>query len=168
MPSGFSDGVGPTPETARGRDWPSLRQFCVFMENRVGRMHELLRHLEQHDLRVIALSVVDSVDFAVARLMVDNPDRARDLFALSNFTVMENDVLGVELPDDPQPFVQVFLPLLAAELNINYTYPLLYRRRGRGAIALHTDDIDQALQILRGEGHRMITEHELLEDDEFF
>lgn len=168
MPSGFSDGVGPAPATARGRDWPALRQFCVFMENRVGRMHELLRHLEQHDLRVIALSVVDSVDFAVARLMVDNPDRARDLFALSSFTVMENDVLGVELPDSPQPFVQVFLALLAAELNINYTYPLLYRRRGHGAIAIHTDDIDQARQILTSKGHRLITEGDLLDDDEFF
>lgn len=168
MAGGFSEGVGTAQATMRARDWPCLRQFCVFMENRVGRLHELLRHLEQHDLRVVALSIVDSVDFAVARLMVDNSDRARDLFALSNFTVMENDIIGVELPDDPQPFMQVFITLLAAELNINYTYPLLYRRRGRAAIALHTDDIDQASQVLQQTGLRLVTEGDLQDDDEYF
>lgn len=168
MSAGIGDKSTIDPATLRGRDWPCLRQFCVFMENRVGRLHELLRQLERHDLRVVALSIVDTVDFAVARLMVDNADRARDLFALSDFTVTENDILGVELPDGPQPFVQVFVALLTAELNIHYTYPLLYRRRGRGAIALHVDNIDEAGRILRDKGHRLITEGDLLEDDEYF
>ena len=59
------------PETMHGRDWPCLRQFCVFMENRVGRLHNLMRCLERDDLRIIALSIDDSVDCAVVRLMFD-------------------------------------------------------------------------------------------------
>ena len=62
MSSGFSSGVAIDPATARGRDWPCLRQFCVFMENRVGQLHDLLRQVERHDLRVVGLSVVDTVD----------------------------------------------------------------------------------------------------------
>ena len=159
---------GVEPATIRGRDWPCLRQFGVFMENRVGSMHELLRKLESQDVRIMALSIVDTIDSAIARLIVNNYDRGKDLLALTNFPVFETDLIGVELPDDPQPFVKICLALLQAELNIYYTYPLLFRRKGRGAIALYVDDIDLGLKALSQHGHRIITENDLLEDDEFF
>lgn len=168
MPNTFGGDVDVTPETSRARDWPCLRQFCVFMENRVGRLHDLLRQVERHDLRVLGLSVVDTVDFAVARVIVDQTDRARELLLLSNFTVIETDVLGVHLGDSPQPFVEIYQSLMTAEINVHYTYPMLYRRDGRGAIVLHVDDIDQATSILRSRNHRLLTEGDLLDDDEYF
>ena len=154
--------------TARGRDWPCLRQFCVFLENRVGRLHELLRHLERDDLRVIALTIVDSVDCAIVRIMLNDYERGKELFSLANFTVFESDILGVELPEEPKPLMSICSVLLEAEINIQYTYPLMFRRKGRGAIALHVDDIDRALQLIMNSGLRVITENDLLEDDEFF
>lgn len=167
MSMNFGDEAVVDPSTARGRNWPCLRQFCVFMENRVGRLHDLLRHIERHDLQVIALSVADSIDCAIARIMVNNSDRAREIFQLSNFTFSENDVIGVELSDDAQPYVRVCTALLQGEVNIHYTYPLLYRRRGRGAIALYVDDIDLGLSVLRDKGLHIITETDLLDDDEY-
>ena len=167
MSSGFSDSTVPPPATMRGKSWPCLRQFCIFMENRVGRLHELLRLLEGRDLRIIALSVVDTVDFAVARVMVDDADRVREIFDLSGFTYMENDILGVQLPAESDPFARVFSALLSAELNINYTYPLLYRRDGRTAIAMHLDDIDQAGDVLTQLGYRLVTESDLLNNDDY-
>ena len=155
-------------ETARGRDWPCLRQFCVFLENKVGRLSELLRHLERYDLRIIALSIVDSADCAIVRIMVNDFERGQEIFKLSNFAVFESDVIGVELPDESQPYVNVCSALLAAEVNILYTYPLLFRRRGQGAIALGVEDVDQGLEVLRDNGHRIITENDLMDDDEFF
>lgn len=168
MPEDFGEGTIIDPATARGQEWPCLRQFCVFMENRVGRLHQLLRHIEQHDLRVVALSLVDTVDFAVARVMVDQADRAREIFTLSDFTFIENDILGVILPDDPQPYVRICLALLAAEMNIHYTYPLNYRRGGKGAIAIYVEDIDQATRILEAQGMQLLSEGDLLCEDEFF
>ncbi len=168
MPGEFGDDVIIDPATARGQDWPCLRQFCVFMENRVGCLHDLLRQIEQHDLRVVALSLVESVDFAVARVMVDQTDRAREIFRLANFTFIENDILGVVLPDDPQPYVRICLALLAAEMNIHYTYPLNYRQGGAGTIAIYVEDIDMATQTLESQGMQMLTEDDLLQDDEFF
>lgn len=156
------------PATARGRDWPCLRQFGVFMENRVGSLNDLLRHLEGHDLRVIALSIADSIDCAIVRLIVNNYERGHEILHLSQFTVFECDLIGVELPDDPQPYANICMALLQAEVNIHYTYPLLYRRRGRGGIALYVDEIDHGLQVLTDKGHRIITENDLLDDDEFF
>lgn len=167
MSSDLTGGLTNDPTTMRGRDWPCLLQFCVFMENRVGRLHEVFRQVERHDLRLIGLSVVDSVDFAVARIIVDNADRARELFELAGLTVTENDVVGVELPANEQPFLSIFTALVSAELNIHYTYPLLHRRQGRGAIVLHVDDVDQATQILSAADFRLITEGDLLDDDEY-
>ena len=168
MPSGFDDDIPIEPITLRGRDWPCLRQFCVFMENRVGKLHQLLKQIEQHDLRILALSVVDTVDFAVARIMVDETDRAREIFELADLNFIENDIIGVKLPDDDQPFVSIFLALVSAEINISYTYPLLYRHGGRGAIAVYVDDVDQAASILKDQGHELLSEKDLLADDEFF
>jgi hypothetical protein len=151
--------------TLRGRDWPCVRQFGIFMENRVGTLHELLRHIERHDLRVMALTIVDSVDFSIARLILNNYERALELFKLSDFKFFETDLIGVELSNDPQPYVKICIALLQAELNIHYTYPLLYRRNGRGAIALYVDDVETGIKTLSDKGHRIITENDLLEYD---
>ncbi|MBM79236.1 MAG: acetolactate synthase [Planctomycetaceae bacterium] len=165
---GFGDGEVNETDTLRGRDWPCLRQFCVFLENKVGQLNELLRHLERYDLRIIALSIVDSADCAIIRVMVNNFERGQELFKLSSFPFYESDVIGVELPDEPQPYVTVCNTLLEAEVNILYTYPLLYRRRGHGAIALGVEEVDQGLEVLSNNGHRIITENDLLDDDEYF
>jgi len=166
MPFNDDDDVPVQPLTMRSRDWPCLRQFCVFMENRVGRLHELLKQLERDDLKIVALSIADTIDFSVVRIMVDDADRVREILALTSFTFIENDILGVDLPDEPDPFGTVFRTLMAAEMNIAYTYPLLYRRSPRGAIAIFVDDVDHARQVLLDHGHHLISEKDL--QDDFF
>ena len=165
-----SGGSGQSTEamTARARRWPTLRQFAVFLENRVGRLHDLLRHFEGHQIRVVALSIANSVDCAFVRIMVSDSDRGREILKLSNFPFAEIDMIGVELPDGNQPFVQICLALLQAELNVHYTYPLLYHQHGRGAIALYVDDIDLALKTLEEKGLNIVTESDLLMDDDMF
>lgn len=154
-------------ETRCGQGWPCLRQFAVFMENRVGRLHDLMRLFEGRDIRVVALSIANSVDCAFVRLMVSDADRAREALTHSKFPFSETDMLGVELPDGPQPFVQICLALLQAEVNVQYTYPLLFSRDGRGAIALYVDDMDLAQQVLEAKGVNLITESDLLDADDF-
>ena len=167
MPKNFQGGEETGTETMRGRDWPCLRQFCVFLENRVGRLNDLMRQLESPDSRVLAMSIVDSVDFAMVRLMFNNADRAREKLELSGFLFSESDVVGVELPEGDKPFHEVCSALVKAEVNIHHAYPLLYRRNGRGAIAMFVDDVDQAVQILQEAGQRVITENDLHDDDEY-
>lgn len=167
MPKGYDSGEESGTETMRGRAWPCLRQFCVFLENRVGRLNDLMRQLESLDVRVMALSMVDSVDFAMVRLMFNNADRAREKLELSGFMFSESDVVGVELPEGDQPFHDVCASLVKAEVNIHHAYALHYRRRGRGAVAMFVDDVDQAAQILREAGHRVLMENDLHDDDEY-
>ena len=167
MPDSNDGGEFTGTETMRGRDWPCLRQFCVFLENRVGRLNDLVRQVESMDTRVMAMSIVDSVDFAMVRMMFNNADRAREKLELSGFLFSESDVVGVELPDGDTPFHDVCSALVKAEVNIHHAYPLLYRRKGRGAVAMFVDDVDQAVQILNDAGHRVVTENDLHDDDEF-
>lgn len=153
------------PATKRGESWPCLRQFSVFIENRVGRLHDLLRYFEGHRVRIVALSIANSVDCAIVRLIVNDTDRGRELLSLNNFSFSESDLVGVELPDSHQPFVDICLALLQAEINIHYTYPLLYHKSERGAIALYVENVDMACGILRERGHLLITEGDLLQSD---
>lgn len=168
MSTGFGEGEFTDAATMRGRDWPALTQFCVIMENRVGSLNQLVRSLERDDMRIIALSIVESVDVAVARVMLDHVERARELFELSGFTFFESTVIGVQLPETEQPFLSVCSSLLQAELNVNYMYPLLFRRAGHGAIAIHTDDQDASARVLTDKGFTLIGEDDLKNDDEFF
>ncbi|MEO1996686.1 MAG: acetolactate synthase [Planctomycetaceae bacterium] len=168
MSMGFDNKSPIEPETARSRNWPCLRQFGVFMENRVGLLYDMLRQVERHDLRVLALSIADSVDCAVARLIVDHYERALEFFQLSNLSFFESDLIGVELPEGSQSHMMICQALMEAEVNIHYSYPLLFRRSGRGAIAMYVDDLDQGLKSLREKGLTIITEKDLQEDDQYF
>ena len=166
--SGFSDDASVSPVTSRGRDWPCLRQFIVFLENRVGALHEVLRSIERDDLNIVALSIVDSADCAVARIIVNNYERAHELLTFANFTMFETDVIGVLLPNSDQPHTAVLGSLMSAELNVHYVYPLMFRRNGRGAVAVYVHEMDEALRVLKERQYELITEDDLLAADEFF
>ena len=172
MPEDFSDdeddNIAIEPQTMRGQEWPCLHQFCVFMENRVGKLHELLRKLERHDLRVASLSMVDSVDFAVARLVVDQVDHAREILNLGGHTFTEADIIGVQLPQTSQPFTEVLQALMSAEINVHYIYSIPQVRSGGRAAAIHADNLDQAITVLKHKGFTLLTEDDLQFDGDFF
>ncbi len=168
MSAGFGDESFVSPVTSRGRDWPCLRQFIVFLENRVGSLHDLLRRVERDDLKIVALSILDSADCAVARIIVNNYERAHELLTFANVTMFETDVIGVLLPEADQPHTAVLGSLMSAELNVQYVYPLMYRRNGRGAIAVYVSERDEALRVLRERQYTLVTEDDLLHYDEYF
>ncbi len=146
--------------TARGYEPPKTVQFSVFLDNRVGRLLDLLEVFDHGGLTLAGLSVVDSADHAVVRLLTSNSDLARRLLNRFEHACSEIDVVAVELQEH-QSLTEVCEVLLAAELNIHYAYPLLVRPRGCPAIALHTDDIVLAGKILRRRGFMTYGENDL-------
>ncbi len=94
MSAGYGEGNPVDSITGRGRDWPCLRQFIVFLENRVGALHDVLRRVERDDLRIVGLSILDSADCAIARIIVDNYERAHELLTFANITMFETDIVG--------------------------------------------------------------------------
>jgi hypothetical protein len=150
-------------ETARGRDWPSVRQFNVFVPNRVGGLLAVVRHFERSDNRIVSLTVVDTADCAIIRLVVAHPERAFEVLEQAKLPFAESDLLVVQLPDGPQPLLQIFKALLVTETNINYAYPLLVGPHGAAAVALHVEDHEMAAATLARQDFVLITENDLQE-----
>lgn len=145
----------------RGRDYPSVRQFSIFSPNVVGRLLSLMRHVETAKLRVYALSVVDSADCAIIRLVVNQPERAVEVLRTGGFEFCEVDLLVVELPNNPQPVVAICSTLLQAEINIHYSFPMLTSPYGRSALAFYVDDHELAARVLDAAGFIVLTENDL-------
>src|SRR5215467_3043884 len=106
--------------TARGRDWPSVRQFNVFVANRLGGLLDVVRRFESTDIRIVSLTVVDSADCAIIRLVLSDPERALEIFRQGKLAVTESDLLVVKLPEGGHPLLNICKALLAAEISIHY------------------------------------------------
>src|SRR5438067_12203095 len=154
-------GSGTDFATARGRDWPSVRQFNVFVANRLGGLADVVRRFETSDNRIVSLTVVDSADCAIIRLVLKDPERALEVFEQARLPVTESDLLVVQLPDGPQPLLQICKALLAVEINIHYAYPLLIGPLGNAALALHVEDHEAAARTLEQQGFVLYTEGDL-------
>jgi hypothetical protein len=161
MSTGESTGVNFA--TMRGRDYPAIRQFTVFLENRVGQLLEVVRRFEGSKVRIVALSIVDSTECAVVRFLLSHPEQGREILERAGLAMIESDLIGVELPEGNQPLLQVCTALLQAEINIVQAYPLIVRPHGRPAVALMVDNIEQAQETLADRGFVMITERDLSE-----
>src|SRR6187431_2444436 len=160
---GSGSGSGIDFSTMRGRDYPSIRQFTVFLENRVGQLLEVVRRFEGSNVRIVALTISDSTECAVGRILLSDPKAGREVLERAGLAIVESDLIGVELPDSPQPLLQVCTALLQSEVNITQVYPLLSRPHGRPAVALMVDNIEIALDTLTSKGFSPINEDDLKE-----
>jgi len=148
-------------ETMKGRNWPSLTQFSVFLENRVGQLLEVIRAFHGSKVRIVGLTISDSADCSILRLVVSHPEQGREILSLHKLAFAENELLGVELPSGPQSLADLCSGLLQAEINIHYAYPLIIHPHGRCAVALHVDTIEQAAASLHGMGFEIVCEADL-------
>ncbi len=160
----IGEGSGTDFQTMRGRDFPTIRQFTVFLENRVGQLLEVVRRFEGTGIRIVALSINDSAECAFVRLVVSDCERGRELLERAGLALIETDLIGVELPAGSQPLLRVCSALLAAEINIIQAYPLLSPTHSGPAVAIMVDNIDLACETLNTKGFRMITEGDLRDE----
>ncbi len=159
----IDQGTGTGFSTMRGRNYPTIRQFTVFLENRVGQLLEVLRRFEGTEVRIVALSIADSAECAFVRFLLSHPEQGREILERAGLAIIESDLIGVELPEGPQPLLGICTALLQAEVNLVQAYPLLVRPHGRPAVALMVDQIEMGLETLATKGFAMITEGDLLE-----
>lgn len=160
----FGAGSSTDYQTARGRDWPSVRQFNVFLANRIGALMDVVRRFESSSVRIVSLTVVDSADCAIIRMVLSDPERALEIFEQAKLPITESDLLVVKLPEGTQPIVQICKALLSAEINIHYAYPLLIGvgPEGSTALAIHVDDHETAVNVLQSSKFTLFSEHDLL------
>ena len=149
------------PQTTSKRDGPLIDQFSVFLANKVGAMHDILKLLNAHDYHVMAMSVSESTDSAIARLVVSDPEGVADLFRQNNVAFGMCEVVVVEMREVATELPKLFASLFMAEVNVHFTYPLLMRPLGQAALALHVDDNDCAISVLSGAGFHMLSQSDI-------
>src|SRR5271170_4917020 len=129
-------------KTARGPQEEEVKQFSVFMENKVGRM-------------------LDTADAAIVRLVADDPDKARVLFMEHGLAFTEVSLVVVELTSSAADLKAVLTALLQAECNIHSAYSLLTRPRGKAALALHVEDIECACSVLQANQFKLLSQRDI-------
>jgi len=126
----------------------NVTQVSVFLENRAGRLASVARLLAEHDINIMALSLADTSDFGILRLVVDRSQEAVELLTRERFTVQQTDVLAIEVEDRPGGLAEVLDPLQAGGVNVEYMYAFGGARPGTVALVFRFEDPDRAMEVL--------------------
>lgn len=139
----------------------AVKQISVFLENKSGRLYDVLLRLGDAGVNVRALCLADTSDFGVVRLIVNNPTLARDTLRSGGFTVKEAIVIAVEVDDTPGGLGQVLKPLVDQDMNIEYLYCFLEKAADKAIVIIRVDEAEQAIGALKVAGYRVIPPEEL-------
>ena len=151
-------------KTAKGHEEPYAVQFSVFLANRVGQLKELAELFANKAVQIAGLSIVDSTDWAVVRLVATDTDQARHVLSAHSLPFTESHVLLVEVSDEAS-LSKLCTHLLAAEISVHFAYPLTVRSHENPVMVFHVDDHILATQILRNHNFTLLG-HEDLEAEE--
>ena len=124
-------------------------------------MFEVVKLLNANHTDVVALSIAESTDSAIARVVVSDPDLVERLLSENNVAFGVCEMVVVEMSEMAGQLAKLLAALLMAEVNVHFTYPLLTRPRGLTALALHVDDADCASSVLLGEGFKILSQSDI-------
>jgi hypothetical protein len=133
-----------------------IKQISIFMENTTGRLADVADLLAQAGINLRAISIADTTDFGILRMVADQPDEAVRLLKEAGFTARETDVIGVEVPDHPGELARIMALFRDEGVSIEYLYASLEHKEDKAVIVLKVDDIDAGLAMLEKHGFSTI------------
>ncbi|MBN1460827.1 MAG: ACT domain-containing protein [Armatimonadetes bacterium] len=136
-------------------------QISVFLENKSGRLAEVTQSLAEAGVNIRALSLAETIDYGVLRLIVDKPHEAKQVLSGAGFTVSETEVIAVEMPDRPGGLAAIVDVVTASGLNIEYLYAFVGQRGENAVVIFRIDEVEAALEALRKGGARILSSDEL-------
>ena len=134
-----------------------VQQISIFIENKSGRLAEVTRLLGERQVSIRALSLADTSDFGILRLLVDQADTAFTVLKEGGFTVSKTQVVAVEVPDQPGGLSRILQILDEAKINVEYMYAFAERHADNAIIIFRFDDIDNAISTLQANGVNILT-----------
>lgn len=129
-----------------------VEQISIFIENKSGRLAEVTGILGKEGVNIRALSLADTSDFGILRLIVDRPQRAFEILRCNAFTVSKTEVVGVEVPDRPGGLASILSVLDKSSVNVEYMYAFVERSGGNAVIIFRFDQVDEAIAALTHSG----------------
>lgn len=134
-----------------------VQQIAVFLENKSGRLAEITAVIAKENINIRALSVADTADFGILRLIVDNVEKAKATLKENGFTVGITNVLAVEVSDQVGGLATVLKSIEAAGLNVEYMYAFVNKCVDNAVLIFRFEDMNQAIDALRQAGYTMLT-----------
>ena len=136
-------------------------QLAVFLENKSGRLAAITKVLSDSGVNIRALSVADTADFGILRLIVDDTDRGTQALRAEGFTVGKADVIAVEVTDKPGGLARVLAVLHEAAINVEYMYAFVEKSGENAVLIFRFDDPDIAITVLQNAGIKILTGEEV-------
>jgi len=129
-----------------------VKQISVFLENKKGRLWEAMNALAKSQINIRALSIADTTEFGILRLIVPSPQKARKVLEQSGFVVRENDVIAVGVSDKPGGLASVLKILTDAGINIEYLYAFVEKSGKKAVVVLRPDSTSKGKKALKAAG----------------
>ncbi len=139
----------------------TIHQVSVFLENKVGQLAQVCKVLAENNISLVTLSLAETQDFGIARLIVDDHVKAEETLRTAKFLVKTTPVVGVSVPDRPGGMAQVVSTLSEKGCDIEYSYAFAFHNGERAVLVFRFKDDAKALQVLGEAGFVTLQEHEL-------
>ncbi|PLY01490.1 MAG: amino acid-binding protein [Desulfuromonas sp.] len=133
-----------------------VEQISIFIENKSGRLAEVCGVLGEAGVNIRALSLADTSDFGILRLIVQDSEKALTVLREHNFTVSKTEVIGVEVPDSPGGLSSILQILDQNDINVEYMYAFVERSGDNAVIIFRFDNVDEAISVLTANGIKVI------------
>ena len=138
-----------------------IRQLSVFVENQPGSMMNVTSVLTEAKINIRAISMFDAPEFGIMRLVVSDPARAKEELTRRGFVTRVSDVIGAELIDEKGNLNHMLKILADGKINVNYIYSFVIRDGRSPVMVFHTDDFQNAEEVLQAAGVKLVEEEEL-------
>lgn len=140
----------------------AIKQISVFVENKQGRLAQITSILAENNVDIRALSIADTTDYGILRLIVNDPEKAIKVLKESKLTVSITNVLGIGLPDKPGGFSLAIKTLSDAGISVEYAYAFITpRTEGEAYVIIRVEDNDAATKVCKEKGIKVISQDEM-------
>ncbi len=133
-----------------------VEQISIFIENKSGRLAEITRILGDAGINIRALSLADTSDFGILRLIVNDGEKAKLVLKEKGFTVNKTEVVAVEVPDRPGGLSAILQTLDSEKINVEYMYAFVERCGGNAVIIFRFDETDKAIAVLKSQSFNIL------------
>lgn len=138
-----------------------VKQISVFVENKKGRLAEITRLLAEKDIDISALSIADTTDFGILRLIVNHPEEAQAVLKDSGFAVKETEVIAIGVSDKPGGLAVALKALDEQHISIEYMYAFVGKTSDEALVIIRTESPEKAVEVLKDCGVRVLSNDEV-------
>ncbi|MBS4032738.1 MAG: ACT domain-containing protein [Clostridiales bacterium] len=138
-----------------------VKQISIFLENKSGRLADVTRTLGREDINIRALSIADTTDFGILRLIVNRPEEANRALKEEGFMVSETEVIAVDVPDRPGGLAHVLEVLGEAGINIEYLYAFIGKTSDEALVIFRVENCDGAMHALQAKNIKVLDGNEV-------